>query len=275
MSSSNPQRAFSLFTIALIATGIIFVVYGVAYFAPSNSTVWKDYVTNLLIVLAAIWSAIIATLLWKAYQADPPLRRVWFNFSLALWLWSLAEILWTYQVLSLQEINIGIADAFWVLAYFLFEIALYAQYKLILTPPKWQGRVVFATLTSLTIGLTLLFAWFLSRQQGEALTLPALINAFYPIGDLAIGVGALYIGYLFRGGLLNRPWLAMFLFALSDGLYAWLFNIGQYSALVEQSTLAQYITDSLYLVAYLAVGLGCFMQWLTLRYGFFLHAPKS
>ncbi len=275
MSSSNQQHAFSYFLTSLIVAGMIFVAYGVIYFVPSSSTLWKDYATNLLIVLAAVWSAIAATLLWRAYQTDPSLRRVWFNFSLALWLWSLAEIFWTYDVLSSQEIKIGIADIFWILAYFLFGIALYAQYKLILTPPKWKGRAVFAILTSLTIGLTLLFAWFLSRQQREALTLPALINAFYPIGDLAIGVGALYIGYLFRGGIFNRPWLAMFLFAISDGLYAWFFNIGQYPAIIEQSNLAQYVTDSLYLVAYLAVGLGCFMQWLTLRYGFFLHATKS
>ncbi len=275
MSSSNLQRAFSLYLIALLVSGIIFVAYGVVFFVPSSSTLWKDYVSNLLIVLAAVWSAITATLLWKEYQTDPSLRRIWFNFSLALWLWSLAEIIWTYNTLSSQEIKIGLADAFWVLAYFFFGIAFYAQYKTLLIPPKWQGRAVFAALTFLTIGLTFLFAWFLSRRQGEALTLPVLLNTFYPIGDLAIGIGALYIGYLFRGGIFNRPWLTMFLFAISDGLYAWLFNIGQYSAIIEQSNLAQYVTDSLYLVAYLAVGLGCFMQWLTLRYGFFFHAKKS
>lgn len=273
MSSSNLQRALSLYLIALLVSGMIFVAYGVVYFVPSSST--KDYVTNLLIVLAAVWSASAATLLWRAYQTDPFLRRVWFNFSLALWLWSLAEIIWTYNVLSSQEIKTGIADIFWILAYFVFGIALYAYYKLLFLPPRWQGRVFFAAIVSLTIGLTLLFTWFLSRGQEEGLSVKTLVNAFYPVGDLAIGIGALYIGYLFRGGIFNHPWLAMFLFAVSDGLYAWLFNIGQYSAIIEQSNLAQYVTDSLYLVAYLAVGLGCFMQWLTLRYGFFLHATKS
>lgn len=272
--SSPHSRATSLFLGTLIATWLAFIAYGVIYFFPIVS-IWKDIGLNLLIITAALWSAITATMLWRAYRADPPLRRVWINFSLALWLWTIAEILWAYQTFSSGNAGPGIADIFWLFAYLFFGIALYAQYKLILTPPKWQGRTIFAAILALTLTLAIAFAYLLAYQQQEHLTLYIFITAFYPAADLAIGLGALYIAYTFRGGIFNRPWLAMLLFALSDALYTWLFSLGQYQALIEQSTWPQYITDSLYLFAYLAVGLGCFTQWLTLRYGFLSYAEKS
>ncbi|MFO3796638.1 MAG: hypothetical protein ACK8QZ_05045, partial [Anaerolineales bacterium] len=206
--------------------------------------------------------------------SDPPLRHLWLNFSLALWLWTIAELLWAYKEIFSGVAGLGLADIFWLIAYIFFGIALYAQHKLILRSSEWQGRAVFAAIIAITSGLTILFAYILAHQRQEAFTLPLLVHAFYPAGDLAIGLGALSIVYLFRGGVFNRAWLAMFLFALSDALYAWLFNIGQYQALIEQSIWPQYVIESLYLFAYLAIGLGCFTQWLTLRYGFF-YAKKS
>lgn len=270
-SDSHPATWFRT---ALSFVGGAFVAYGLVYFWPGTG-LWKDVLTNLLIVLAALWSALAATLIWRAYQAEPGLRRVWFNFAFALWLWTLAEIIWTYQTLSTAEIELGLADLFWVVAYFFFGIALYAQYKLLLIPPRGQGRLVFGVLVLLTFGFTFLLARALAAQQGEALTLHTLVNAFYPAADLAVGLGALYLVYLFRGGLWSRPWLAMFLFTLADGLYAWLFNIGQYTALVESQGWFAYVSDVFYFLAYLLVGLACFAQWLILRYGFFFHETKG
>lgn len=272
--SSPHSRATSLFLSTLIATGLAFIAYGVIYFFPIVS-IWKDIVSNIIIITAALWSAIAATMVWRIYRTEPELRRVWGNFALALWLWTAAELIWTYQALSSQDVGVGIADIFWLLAYPFFGIALYAQSKLILAPSKWQRRTIFAVILAFTFGLALAFAYLLAYWRQETLTLHTFVNAFYPAGDLAIGLGALYIAHLLRKGVFSLPWLTMFLFALSDALYAWLFNIGQYPALIEQSTWPQYLTDSLYLIAYLAIGLASFVQWLTLRYGFFFYAEKS
>lgn len=272
--SSSHTHAKSLYLGALIATGIVFTTYGVIYYFPTTS-IWKDILLYLITIVAALWSAITATMLRKAYHAEPHLRRVWWNFSLALWLWTIAELLSAYQALSSASASPGIADAFWLLAYLFFGIALYAQYNLSLTLPKWQIRAIFAVTLALTLALTISLAYLLAYQQREAPSLYTFISAFYPAADLAVGLGALYIAYLMRGGIFHFPWLAMLLFAISDALYAWLFNFGQYQALIEQSAWPQYLTDSLYLFAYLAIGLACFTQWLTLQYGFFFYAEKS
>ncbi|MFN3741320.1 MAG: hypothetical protein ACK4VW_01450 [Anaerolineales bacterium] len=271
--SSLRSRATSLFFGSLIATGLTFIAYTAIYFFPIVS-IWKDIASSLIILVAAMWSAIAATMVWKLYRAEPDLRRVWGNFALALWLWTAADLIWTYQAFSSQGIQVGIADIFWLIAYPLFGIALYAQSKL-LALQKWQRRAMFAAILASAFGLAFLFAYLLGYQRQETPTLHTFVNAFYPAGDLAIGLGALYVASLLWGGVLSLPWLAMFLFALSDALYAWLFHIGQYQALIEQTTWPQYVTDSLYLLAYLVIGLGCFTQWLTLRYGFFSYAEKS
>lgn len=272
--SSPHSRAQSLYLGALIGIGLVFTTYGVIYYFPTVS-IWKDILLYLITIIAALWSASTATMLWKAYQADPNLRQVWQNFALALWLWTIAETLWTYQAFSSTSIDFGVADIFWLIAYLFFGIALYAQYKLILTPPKWQGRAVLAAILVLTLALSISFASFLAHQQQETITFYTFISAFYPAADLAVGLGALWIVYSMRGGMFGRPWIAMFFFVVADALYAWLFNLGQYQALIEQSTWPQHLTESLYLFAYLFIGLGCFTQWLTLRYGFFFHAKKS
>ncbi len=256
----------------LITSGLLFISYGVIYFFPSAGK-WKLASIDLLFVVAALWSTVTAGMLWFAYRPDPGLGRVWFSFTVALGLWTLAEGTWAIQALLSDYTGLGIADIFWISGYLFFGIALYAQYKLILLPPKWQGRIVFAVILLLSLMLSSSFAPVLARSRGETLNIEHWLAALYPVGDLAIGAGALYIAYIFRGGMFNRPWMAMILFAIADSLYAWL-NLNQVENLLESGNLGLYISDSLYLTAYLTLGLACFMQWLILRYGFF-YATQS
>jgi hypothetical protein len=265
-------RPTLLWNAALIAAGAIFVSYGVIFFFPSEGE-WKVVSTDLFFMVAALWSTVTAALLWHVYRPDPGLRRIWFSFAVALGLWCLAEAIWTLQNVLSGPPGLGIADIFWVSGYLFFGIALYAQYKLLLIPPKWLSRAVFAAILLLSLAISFSFAFLLARSRGETLNLENWLAAFYPVGDLAIGAGALYIAYLFRGGMFSRPWLGMLLFAIADSLYAWM-NLSQADYLLASGSLTLYVADSLYLSAYLAVGLACFMQWLILRYGFF-YATKS
>ncbi len=265
-------RPILLWNAALLATGAIFVSYGVLYFFPASGD-WKIIPLDFLFTIASLWSTVTATLLWHAHRTNPGLRRVWFSFAIALGLWSLSEGIWNFQEVFSSTTGLGLADIFWVSGYLFFGIALYAQYKLLLIPPKWLSRAVFATILLLSLALSFSFAFILARYRGEALNLENWLAAFYPVGDLAVGAGALYMVYLFRGGMFNRPWLGMLLFAIADSLYAWM-NLSQVEHLLKSGSLTLYVSDSLYLIAYLAVGLACFMQWLTLRYGF-IYATKS
>ncbi len=266
------SRPTLLWNAALITAGAIFVSYSVIFFFPSRGE-WKVISTNFFFVVAALWSTVTAALLWHAYRADPGLRRIWFSFAIALGLWCLAEAIWTLQDVLSANTGFGLADIFWLSGYLFFGIALYAQYKLLLIPPKWLSRAVFATILLLSLVLSFSFAFILARYRGETLNLENGLAAFYPVADLAVGASALYIAYLFRGGMFSRAWLAIILFAITDSMYAWI-NISQAQNLLESGSLALYVTDTFYLIAYLAVGLACFMQWLTLRYGFF-YATKS
>jgi hypothetical protein len=59
----------------------------------------------------------------------------------------------------------------------------------------------------------------------------------------------------------------LFVFALSDGLYAWATLSGLYSYETAAGNLISLIIDLTYILAYLAVAWGLFGQYLTLRFG--------
>jgi hypothetical protein len=100
-----------------------------------------------------------------------------------------------------------------------------------------------------------------------AAQLEIFVNAFYAVGDVALGLGALLIAYAFRNGALGRPWLGLLIFAFSDLLYAWLEASGLYAWSIAEGNILTTITDATYFGAYLAIAFGCYLQLILLSHG--------
>lgn len=252
---------------AVVGGAAILLFYIYLYFAAPFSDFLDNLLSNALTVLSAGLSAIIATIIWQQYEASEPPRRIWARFAAALWLWVVAELVWAYINLTVGEVNVGIPDVFWLVAYGLFAWALFEQFHLLFRPEPGRARsllgqalVGVALLAAVTVGL-------LSRLTGQPLDATILVNGFYPVGDLAIGLAALGLVRTFRNGALGYPWIGLLVFTGADLLYAWLDLSGAYAWSLENRNSLSALADILYLAAYLTVAVGCFTQLLLLRFG--------
>jgi hypothetical protein len=219
-------------------------------------------------ILAALTSAVILSLIVTFFQPGEPPRQIWIYFALALWMWTIGEVVWGGYDLFLGEVpDTTFADLFFFIGYIFFTLAIASQYRLVLFLP---GRKVFwvaAGIWLATITATLL-VMIVSKSQAFS---GEFLAYFYPIGDLVGGVAALVLVITFRGSALARPWISLLAFVFSDTLYLWATTSGIYVWQgVGGDVGQQWITlavEMVYLVAYMIMGWGVFQQYLLLRFG--------
>jgi hypothetical protein len=269
------QRSNQYFRLALGSAVSLVVLYAFIYFFEPFPGSGNDLASNLLTVFSSLASAVAATMIWAFYdKADAP-RHVWERFAIGLWLWCLAEAIWAFLNMRDGEVNIGWADFFWVLAYGFMFGALFQQHRILSfenpeTTRKWMAwmSVPFALLAVLLVLILINFFFPLDFITN-------LVNGFYPLGDLLVGLLALWLIRSFQGGTFVRPWVSLIIFAVADFLYFVLEYTGVYSWSVESSNILSSLTDILYFAAYLAITVGILGQWLSLRYSFLPFKPKS
>jgi hypothetical protein len=256
---------------AKIAAFLFLIAYALLYWFEPFSERWNTILSNLFLVTASSFAAVIATMIWIRYHASDAPRRVWSPFAIGLWLWVIAELIWGYLNVTQGEVPEGPADIFWIVSYIFFGQALLAQYQIIVRPiPRelWS-RIAIALLFLLALFLFIYGA--LSPASEAARKFDLAINSFYPAADLLLALVALWLTRNFRGGAFARPWLGLLAFSFADLLYAWLEISGLYSWSVNQASLISSLSDIAYLGAYLVLGAGILSQWAFLTYG--LRSP--
>jgi hypothetical protein len=263
---SSPRKArqsWAVLVAILLMTG-----YASVYLIPAVAeSEWGNAVSNFLIILAAVLSAAAATMLWAKHDRSDAPRRIWMFYAIGLWLWAMAEISYTVINLRYGNVDKGWPDVFWVSAYLFFVAALLWQLRL-LFHFSFRRLWMHVLGTILIFGILLvLLASGLARLAGHPLGVASLLDAFYPLGDLAIGIYVLWIVITFRQGRLARPWFGMFVFAVADLMFALLDAKDSYAFLIDPRNFLSTITDLVYFAAYLIVALGCFSLWLLLIYG--------
>jgi hypothetical protein len=264
MRIKKGRRAFRW---AVIVAVLMIVLYALLYQFTPFSPFSNDLITNILNTGVAVICAVLATLVRRRYSEDEAPRGIWINLEIALWLWALAEAVWAYYNMTIGEVDLTIADSFWFFGYGFFFIALFIQYHILFHPTPWQARLA-VVLTAISLFLVMLVSgWFLVRYADLTLDNLTLIYIFYPTTDLIIAFAALRLAHRFHSGALGYPWLGLFVFAIADVMYAWLDLTGLYTWSTHQGNLLTTVTDIIYFAAYLAIGLGCYAQWLLLRYG--------
>ena len=251
------------------------VVYSVIYFWEPFSPFTNILLADILTVSASVFSAVSASLIWMMYEETDAPRRVWSYFALGLWIWVIAEIIWSYGNLTLPngEVPVGVPDVFWILAYYFLGQALLSQYKILVHPV--QNELVSRVTKSLLffgVSFVVIFSileWFaLSTSVGDT-----MVNAFYPAADLTLALAAIWLTRNFQGGALGRPWIGLLVFTFSDLLYAWLQLSGAYAWSLDRGNWVSGFSDIVYFSAYLVLGIVSFSQWLFLKYG--LRSPST
>lgn len=262
------KKANRYFWASIVFAALVILFYIWLYLTQPFSAFANDLLSNVLVVFAAALGASSATLLWFAYDPSDAQRKIWQRFALGLWLWTAAEITWSVVNLTVGEVEIGIPDIFWILAYGPLAACVLRQYDIIVRPsPQARKRLMvlkiawYAVLIALSALVVVNFFYKL-----EFVTL--VVNAFYPLGEFFLGLAALWMARAFFGGYYARPWFGFLWFAASDLLYAWLEASGLYTWSVESGNFLSGFTDTLYLIAYFSVAIGVLGQWLALCYSF-------
>ncbi len=246
---------------------LILTLVSLLYIYEPFSDRWNDLLSNFFTIFSAAFSATCATLVFLRYESSDSPRPVWMYFSIGLWLWVFAELVWAVYNLIFVEVRINIADVFWVGAYGFYAYAVYLQYQIVFHPSKRENILWTSLWVVFVFSLTALTARLLVTYVNEDSGLPLWVSAFYPAADIAVGLVALRIFFKFRGGALGYPWLVLFIFGFADMLYAVVDMGGFYTWSINEGNLWSMVADVAYIAAYLFVGLGCFVQLLLLRYG--------
>ncbi len=250
---------------AKIAAVLSLLIYLFLYLREPLPILWNNVVVLAFPAVAAAVAASVATMIWLRYDREDAPRRIWRFFSIGLWLWTAAEVTYGYSYVVLeQDPPKGLPDVFWVAAYVFFAHALLIQYRLLANPDKrelWK-RIVIVALALLGLLFLVdraLIVWLQAESE-----LGAIVDAFYPVGDLCLALIAVWLLRHFRGGAFARPWLGLLVFSFADLLYAVIDSLGLYD---QANNAWPAIFDTSYLAAYLVLGLGLLSQWVFLKYG--------
>jgi hypothetical protein len=266
-SWSAKETSARVLGLTAIAAVILTAIYILIYWLQPFAQIWNTIFSDLFLVIAASFAAIIATLIWVHYDPSDLPRRVWGHFAIGLWLWVIAEMIWGYLNVTQGEVPEGPADVFWTISYLFFAQALLVQYQILAHPTQREliSRSSIAIL--FLLALFLLIYSVLRSASGSTSNLDTAINSFYPAADLLLALIALWLARNFVGGAFSRPWLGLLAFSFADLLYAWIEVSGLYAWSASQGNLLSGISDVVYLAAYLVLGLGIMSHWVFLKYG--------
>ena len=213
---------------------------------------------------AEIWIAISPILvglfaLWMAYSVQKQEKQeqwLWRLFGAGVGLWTLAEVVWAFLTLVLNnEASPSLADVFWVAGYFPFGAA-------ILFHLAWRRKQlnVLRILLAFAIGGFFFIALFYNVLQPMFLgnvDWNGALNVAYPILDVTLAIGAFTILLTLDARRWWQPWLfiglALIMWAYADATYAFLVWIDAYHA----SNVGILMVELPYNSAYILFGIGC------------------
>ncbi|MFM8320513.1 MAG: hypothetical protein ACKOC5_06315 [Chloroflexota bacterium] len=258
-----------------LAAGLIVIagllgLYVYIYQASPLPGIWSDVYLNLAIVGPSLLAAYLSTRVLLHFHWEDGPWRMWMYYSLALWSWAIAEVIWFGVWLAQGDVPIpSWADVFWLFALAPFAMAFLVQFRLIFSPtPRREA----AWMLAISLGVLLfsgLGTLMLGRLAGESAMSwgGTFLEVFYAVVDVAMMIAALALARTFGRGLWGRAWWGLLAFALSDGLYSYVNFTGLYAQSVSEGNLLTLVVDSVYSAAYMLMVLAVWGQLLLMQYG--------
>jgi hypothetical protein len=257
--SQTPIRNRSTQIILLAVSLIIIGLYTWLYHYEPLPEYWNLLALDLLTALLAIAAAVTGTLLLRQFETGDKPRLVWIWFTLGWWSWVLGELVGTgYDIFNSAYGDLSVFDIFWTLGYFCFGLALYFQFRHIYGPGKKFKLINYLLMAAITFLVTLGLTQ-LALQAGlgqDQSWFSVYLAIFYPVCDFFIGLAALWLSVLFGRGMWGRPWWALIVFAVADGLNIFLWIGGDKLLGESTSTILDLISSILYNAGYVAAMFG-------------------
>jgi hypothetical protein len=252
---------------ALVALGIIAAVT-ILYIRPVYDAVGENNVLwfyDLSIIVMAGFCAVLSFLLARSYKSGEVLRNIWLYLGLGLALWTIGEALWAYNELILQaeELFPSPADYVWIAGYFPLFIALYLRYRSLATVPERNRLLTLIVVFVVLVGIAGYYVLFPILTDPESTPFEILISVLYPVGDLAVALGAGLIFLVLTGGALSRPWMMIAagfsVLSIADIIFTYADWQGIYAG-GEGINLISALADVLYYSGYVVIGFGIYLQ---------------
>jgi hypothetical protein len=241
---------------------IMLVAYALVYLYQPFSEFGNIFILDILIVLAAFSAAISVLRVFLTYDPQDVSRQIWLFFAVGVLLWAFAEVIWMlYDLLAEENPLLSPADALWVVGYAFFGLALQRQFRVIYRIPL-KRELLLASIFVFSVFVAV-FAVTYALTGGWDLY--DLIGYFYFVADMAIGISALYLLYIFRVALLGRIWFSLFAFAIADLVYVTTTADG--GAYWNATSYTRLFVDGIYILAYLLLMLLAYAQYRLMRYG--------
>jgi hypothetical protein len=251
----------------VVAIGLISLLYvNPIYQTAGPRTILWLY--DLTVVASALAGLGLSFLLWRSFGRGEVLQKIWGSLTLGFLLWTIGEVIWSYdQLLAGNHLPYpSLADVAWIAGYITVAVGLFLRYRsLQMTPSKgWRGVVLWVLVTLATL-IVAIVAVPIVATSGPVSLIEETVNVLYPIGDLALAIGALLIALVLIGGALSVPWgliaAGCFCVAASDLLYASAVWHGTYQvASTGGVNLLTFIVNILYAASYLIMDTGLYMQ---------------
>jgi hypothetical protein len=236
--------------------------------SASTTSTWDDFIINMVTILAAIFSSVCATLILFQYERDERPRSIWVYVATGFWLWTVAEIIWmVFNIAQTVVPLITSADIFWIAGYLVLTGGLASQYHLLYRPSRRNLILRVAGFWAVVLASTILITWLVNPGRSPFSDIGIMLSIFYSVSDLVLGIVALLFILAFRGGAMMRPWLGIFILAIADCLYVWLYESGIYAFTAATGNIPSLIADAMYNIAYMVLGFGFLLHFLLVKFG--------
>ena len=242
----------------MLVMGGIILLYGF-YDRLGPLTVAAVY--DPVLVIVALGAAVEALLLWRASERGEQLRQVWGWLTVGLFLWAIAEAVWVFFELFLQQDPFpSVADAVWAAGYVVLFVALVLRLRSLRTALPYPLALILIGAAGLAVAVVFVIAPILSSDEYSLLE--KALTTFYGVGDLVVGLMALACVFVLIGGQLSWPWAiitaGLLIMTVCDLLYYYADWSGTYGG--PTLTVVTALADIPYLAAYLALTLGLYSQ---------------
>ncbi len=248
----------------LIGVAVISVVALAYVFHDALGFSAVRWVVDLADMLLAIACTLGAGILWQSFEKGETLRRVWGLLALGLLLWAVGETMW-----AINELILGIdpypsvADVTYVAAYVPLFVALITRYRSLRVMPPRGHLIGVLSAYGVLVVITVVFVIrpMLIEPDLERPT-ELVLNVLYPLGDLSLAFALALSVLVILGGEFSRPWMFITAGLLTIAVYDLLFSYATWREiyLVTGASALTALIDVLYVVGYVVLGIGIYMQ---------------
>lgn len=231
--------------------------------SPRTVSAFFNFTTTLL----ALAITVLAFLLWREAGWTEILGRVWLYLMAGMFLWTVGEAIWAYYEVILNKVTPypSVADIAWVFGYIPLVLAMVIRLRSLQTTPERQQTLISTGISAVLAIIALIFVIGpIVLADDYDSRFEQFIDILYPLGDLALAYTAMLCMAALTGGLLSRTWLLIasgfVLLAISDLLFVYTTWKDIYTIKEDGPTLLRAFIDLTYVLGYMLIGYGCYIQ---------------